>query len=798
MGLVSDSIPNLINGVSQQPPTLRLPSQSKEQVNCMPSVTEGLAKRPPTSHVAKIMDGQVDDAYIYTINRDINERYQVIITNGDLKVFTLEGHESTVHFPNGKSYLSASKPSDVFRSVTVADHTFIVNKNTLTALSTVLSPTATPAALVSVLQGAYSAEYQIIREDQAVFSSVIVSDTLAAEARTTAIATALAAGFSDSNYTATASGSVVHVKRVNNADFGISTLDSLAGSGLDVLKGEVQKFSDLPATAPNGYLVEIVGDGSSHFDNYYLKFISTTSGSGTVYGSSKGYWEETVGSGIKYSMDNATMPHQLIRNYDGSFTFKVVTWGDRVVGDEISAPTPSFIGQSISDIFFYKNRIGFLSDQNVVLSEAGSYFNFFPTTVTTILDAAPIDVSVGHTKVSVLRHAIPFDESLLLFSDQSQFILSGTEVLTQGTVSVSQTTAFESSNYAEPIGVGQRVYFGVNKGSYSGLREYYINAQSRGKEATEVTSHVPQYIKGAIRKLAAAGNEDMLLVKTDTDLNRIYLYKYYWGGDNQKLQSAWGAWEFNANSKVLNLEFIENTLFLLIQYADGLHLESMEIETGHIDIFSDLYTEGGYVTHLDRRLNEKQLLTATYNATLDQTTYTLPYQIEGDMRLVLRPITSGNNTAGRSIALISATGNTVVVKGDLSEASFYVGETYEQRYVFGEQNVQESASGGGTGVNTSGRYQLRYFTLIYDKSSYFRVEVTPELRAKSISAHTGRRLGVGQDVLGEISLESGRFKFPVMSRNDAVKIEVINDGYLASNFVSVDYVADFTPIGRRI
>ena len=763
----------------------------------MPSVTEGLAKRPPTKSVAKIINGQVTDAYIYTINRDTTERYQVIVTNGDLKVFDLAGVEKTVLFPNGKSYLTATTPSDTFRSVTVADHTFIVNKLTLTALATTLSPSATPAALVNVLQGAYSAEYKIIREDEAVFSSVTVSDTVAAEARTTAIATALAAGFTDTNYVATASGNVVHVKRVNNADFGISTLDSLAGGGLSVLKGEVQKFSDLPPTAPNGYLVEVVGDGSSNFDNYYLKFISTTSGSGTVYGSSKGYWEETVGSGIKYKINSATMPHQLVRNSNGTFTFQVVAWGDRIVGDEISAPTPSFIGQGISDIFFYKNRIGFLSDQNVVLSEAGSYFNFFPTTVTTILDASPIDVSVGHTKVSILRHAIPFDESLLLFSDQSQFILSGTEVLTQGTVSVSQTTAFESSNYAEPIGIGQRVYFGVNKGSYSGLREYYINADSRGKEATEVTSHVPQYIKGAIRKLAAAGNEDMILVKTDANLNRVYLYKYYWGGDSQKLQSAWGAWEFHANAKVLNLEFIENTCYFLIQHADGLYLESMEIETGHIDTYSDLYTDEGYTTHLDRRIIETDT-TMVYNAFLNQTTVTVPYQIEGDMRVVLRPIASGNNTAGRSMGIVSSSGTTIVVKGDITAQYFYVGEIYQQKYVFGEQNVQENATGNSAGVNASGRFQLRYFTLIYDNSNYFRVEVTPDLRATSVSTYTGRRLGVGADVLGKMVLDSGRYKFPVMSRNDQVKIEIINDGYLPSNFVSVDYVAEFTPIGMRI
>ena len=53
MPLVSSSIPNLINGVSQQPPALRLASQGEEQINCMPSPVEGLKKRSPMELVVK-------------------------------------------------------------------------------------------------------------------------------------------------------------------------------------------------------------------------------------------------------------------------------------------------------------------------------------------------------------------------------------------------------------------------------------------------------------------------------------------------------------------------------------------------------------------------------------------------------------------------------------------------------------------------------------------------------------------------------------------------------------------------
>ena len=54
MPLINHSIPNLINGVSQQSESLRLGSQAESQVNGLASVVEGLKKRTPTEFVKRI------------------------------------------------------------------------------------------------------------------------------------------------------------------------------------------------------------------------------------------------------------------------------------------------------------------------------------------------------------------------------------------------------------------------------------------------------------------------------------------------------------------------------------------------------------------------------------------------------------------------------------------------------------------------------------------------------------------------------------------------------------------------
>ena len=76
MGLVSDSIPNLIQGVSQQPHALRSPSQLDAQENCFSSPVEGLVQRPPTEHVAVISTTPYTSALIHTINRTVAPAYR--------------------------------------------------------------------------------------------------------------------------------------------------------------------------------------------------------------------------------------------------------------------------------------------------------------------------------------------------------------------------------------------------------------------------------------------------------------------------------------------------------------------------------------------------------------------------------------------------------------------------------------------------------------------------------------------------------------------------------------------------
>ena len=314
-------------------------------------------------------------------------------------------------------------------------------------------------------------------------------------------------------------------------------------------------------------VVKITGDATNGFDDYYVQ-----------YDSSGDVWQESVAPSMKTTLDNTTMPHVLIRTADGNFRFSQVdgstyaisgtdytvpAWGLRISGDDISAPDPSFIGRKINDMFFHKNRLGFLSDENVVMSRSGEYFAFFNETVTTVLATDVIDVASTHNKVSILRSAISFDEGILLFSDQTQFILTGANsTITPENVSINVSTEFEASSSVKPIGSGSNVFFAFDKGSFTGFREFYVKSDTDTKSADDITSNVPRYIPSGVFKLAIATNENIMLALSSNEQNAIFVHQYYVTG-GKRLQSAWHKWIFGTSStdKILNIDFIENTLY---------------------------------------------------------------------------------------------------------------------------------------------------------------------------------------------------------------------------------------------
>ena len=78
MANITQTIPALTAGISQQPDEQKIPGQVKNMVNALPDVTQGLLKRPGGKFVASLSDG-TNNSYStgkwFHYYRDENEQY---------------------------------------------------------------------------------------------------------------------------------------------------------------------------------------------------------------------------------------------------------------------------------------------------------------------------------------------------------------------------------------------------------------------------------------------------------------------------------------------------------------------------------------------------------------------------------------------------------------------------------------------------------------------------------------------------------------------------------------------------
>jgi len=817
MAVISRAIPTLLRGISQSSDALKQPDHADIQDNADSNPVLGLTKRSGFQYLSSLSSSTLGNVHIQTINRDASERYVAVFSNGNVQVFDLAtGNSVNVNKPDGTTYLNTSSPRSVIKTVTIADYTFVVNTGITTEMDSTLSGGTGTKAIVFINQATANTTYKVTVDGVTATDNTSGDSTLSTDTVASDLKAGLEAGLT--GFTINKNGPVLYIRKNDGSNFSIEGNDTQGNTKMTIVKDSVQRFTDLPTVSPNGYVVEVKGDDDTNFDNYYVKFVTNN---GENLG--EGQWEETVEAGIQFKFNYDKMPHILVRQADGEFrfarvdgdtytlsgvTYTLPKWGERTVGDLDSAPNPSFIGDKINNVFFFRNRLGFLAGDNVILSRVSEFFNFFPETVVSILDNEPIDVAASHTKVAILKSAVTMGERLILFSDQTQFVLtSSADNLTPKTANVIVATEFESSAAAQPVPSGSSIYFLTQKGSFAGIREYIIQGENKIRDAANITIHVPRLIPSNIFKMAVSTNQDILVLLGTDNLNKLYVYRWLYGADGQKALSSWFTYSINSNRSILNVDFIGTDLFAVIEEANKVTLEKIPFETEFREANSE------FEFHLDHKVTEATTgVSVSYNTSNNISTFTVPYRLRANMNIIGRYLGSGetstfvdaDGTAKNLLPsqLIQTTNttdgstSTITATGDFRNSKFIIGEPYEMHYRFSKQRLTEQ--GAGSPEYIGGRLQLHHFYIKYEDAGFFQVEVTPQNRDTSVHKFTGRLLGSSSAFIGQMNLDTGTFKVPIMSKSDRVDIDVKNNTFLPTRLAGAEYEGVFHIRSRRV
>ena len=949
MTLVSSSIPNLFNGVSQQAPQLRLNSQCEAQENALSSLAQGLTKRPALDFLEELYDASTNKPFSYFIDNNDDQQYVVVVDGPTIRVFDLDGDEQTVtyqdqedvllsrdpslnllsvpfvlHIPgsnktislntaiedaansfnliweyadneafttnvtqmlsvssdtsefssssdytwsvtlNGKwirarsthsnasndsvavsasvehrgtSYLVSGNQKDDLKSATIGNTSFLCNTGMTVGLLPLVwdfnpAEAATgddfpsfltyetkrrPAEIlmyvrqIPVTTSGLNSRYNFIlnRDSNGAITQQFFKDI--GNDKDPVFYTNRARGdFEQDGVGAfldyTRGGQVLHITRILDDDNTYKpfemTVTNVRNEGIILIPNEIERYTDLPSTGPDGFHVLVRGSADSRDDDYYVEFVRTEDISDSL---GQGYWRETTAPLLQNHFDPRTMPHTLEITDSGEFVYGRPEWSPRTVGDENTAPPPSFAGNTINQMFVSNDRLSFLSGSNLVMSQYAEALTFWRETALTILETDPIDIEVssqtgdGSLTSPVLVNAVHHNEHLILFSSRTQYTVSGGDFLSPTNISAPLTTEFDASAPASPVAAGKDLYFASNSGDYSIIREYFVDPESGVNNSVNITSHVPLYIPKDAEKILASPTGDTLWVISREEPGTLYTYTYFWQG-NTKVQSSWSKWTF-ADAEILNIASIADDLFLLVQYEDR-----GKVVLCRMDLNSEL-TGGGEnpPVHLDLRVDEGQCTAIAVGFT--HSFITPPYTIKdgSTYAIVSRKVDDDDDPTGTIAHTVvaeegvtyTALTNELLVPGDHWEDEgnpFYFGEAYRMTYEFSQLIVKEQRGGGQEVAIAGDNVTVRTFLVDYVDTGTFNLEVTP--------GHTGvtsvHPVAPQVNDQGHPVATSGIIRRNVLSRPINTRVAITNDSHLPCSLLSAGWEAEYERRSRRI
>jgi hypothetical protein len=597
-------------------------------------------------------------------------------------------------------------------------------------------------------------------------------------------------------------------------------IDSPNTQLITVINGEVNNPSLLPTQCKDGYVVK-VNNSFIEEDDYYVKFVSKLSAD-----SSAGVWEETVKPGILTRFDYTTMPHQIRRLPDLTFEVSPIDWATRDVGDDVTNPKPSFVGNRINKTMFFRNRFVFLSGENVVMSRPNEYFNLWAFTAQTVSDADPIDLLASSTFPSILYDGLSTSAGLLLLSNNQQFLVvtDTTDIFSPRTALIKNIGQYKYNTKVRPVHMGQTVGF-LNDAGYRSRFFELIPSRDYDYQAVETSKPIDQLIPSNVSLIADSKDDNMLAlaVKQDTsgtvaagdenptltldDTSRfVWIYRYFTQGD-RRIQSAWFKWKLTGN--ILYHSIINDKYYAVIIIGTGdattpyvVTLQSFDLKLDRqsylINVTSDDMREFDYQVHMD---NHTMILPSqmTYDSNTDTTSWRLPLGFNGPEDVVVYELelqaNEGYNASGRYAVLTtsySSGGIDATAPGDWTGNHALCGYNFEflvkmPTFYPTKQVTQESVRS-----DTRGSLVLHRCHFNFDSTGLCEFTVDRKGR-ESYTLEIEQTVQDGYSADDPAVETNVQHTVPLYDRNTNVDITLKSKYPTPTNLISVDWEGDYNP-----
>lgn len=594
------------------------------------------------------------------------------------------------------------------------------------------------------------------------------------------------------NFRVTRASDVLYIQKTSNPitqKFSVTVADGDGGSNIFAINNSASDTSKLPRYAPQGYHVAITGSGEASQDDWYLEFSIPADSTGNPPALGAGFgkdgtWIETVKNDTPYLLDQETMPHVLEFDPDNvEFTFRQGNWEGRQVGDEDSNEDPSFIGNTVNDLGYFQGRLVMLSAAAVIMSRTNKPEDFWIESATTGTDSDAIDVESTAEGVSKMLRIVPHNRDLVIFADKAQFIIFGRNAVTWENTSLVLTTSFESNLTAAPVAGGKNVFFAINYGNFTGIREFYTEGAADINDSRPITQHVLKYIEGQVLRMASSSNFDVLIVQSlrtsQAPLSRatLNIYEYIWL-DDRKVQSSWSRWTMPYN--VRYFFFDESVIYLVYRIEDNFVLEKLDL-----DVQDD--TDLNYQVKLDRKV-----YVPTVNTEIVDLYEDMPEEPEDVLFIQGEGCPHPGLVA--EVEEYDLGSNTYTLKKDMEGGTVIAGIPYLSSY---KPTMPQVKDQDGVKVGT-GILTVKNMIVNTRLSGEMKARITSRFREDVDLNFSPRIIGDPSTVIGEAPIADSTFVVPIRDRSDIAEVELYTNSQYPLTMLNIEWIGDYKKRGKRI
>ena len=577
-------------------------------------------------------------------------------------------------------------------------------------------------------------------------------------------------------------GNGLYISRTSNVVNGVEQNTFNASTPvsdlINVVAGEVLTVDDLPRQSKHGFVVKVANSANEE-DDYYLKFFANNGLDG------EGVWEECVRPGDKTNFDATTMPLQLVRTNATTFTLSEVAWEGAQVGNtdpDGTNPQASFVGKTINKMVFFRNRLVMLSDENVIMSRPGNFFNFWAKTAQTFSNVDPIDLSCSSTYPAIVFDAIQVNTGLVIFTKNQQFMLTtDSDVLNPNTAKINRLSSYNFNHKTNPVNLGTTIGFLDNANKYSRFFEMSQIRREGEPEVVEQSKVVSQLFEKDL-KIISNSRENGLILFSEEDTPTLYGYRYFTSG-NERILQAWFQWTVTGTVQYHCM--LDDALYVVVRNNNKDQLLKYSVK---LDDNGHFVTAGeDYPIHLDH-CTSVTTGGGTYNSTTNKTTFPKPTGFESSNDIAAYDTDSGLNL-GR-FADVTINGSNLEISGNWSGETFLIGYQFEMQVEL-PKIFFTYRSGNATRRDTRSDLIVHRVKFNFGQIGFYNMEVnrigkplfTQEVESTPADAYNANNVGFVPDVTGVV---------PCYERNKNLIITVKSKHPSPATIISYQWEGKYT------